>query len=130
MCANCKQCWTTTPGCCVIQDPLQHLGAMLELSEEVVIVSRCWYGSVSPFIAMVLERTLPYLCGLVNPMSGQHKMRSKHNLKFSVYFYGEDISEEEKKTARMFMHKYIQTMQGTVSNIAFYHDALEMGENI
>lgn len=130
MCYNCKQCWVHTPGCCVIQDSLQHLAAMLELSDEVVIVSRCWYGSVSPFIAMVLERTLPYLCGLVNSFNGEHKLRSKHTFRLSVYFYGEDITEEEKALAIQWLHMFAHTMQAEMGNIAFYHDILEMGANV
>lgn len=128
MCTGCKGCWTRTPGCCGIRDSLQHMGAMLELSEELVIVSRCWYGSVSPFVALVLERTMPYLCGLVNPITGEHKIRSKHDFKITVYFYGEDMSDQQKKHASEFIENYAKTMQATVKNIAFYKDILEMGE--
>lgn len=43
-----------TPGKCVQTDGYEMMGELFAQTEELVIVSRCVYGSFSPFVKMVL----------------------------------------------------------------------------
>ena len=55
-CRGCFGCWVRTPGKCVQTEGYEMMGELFAQTEELVIVSRCVYGSFSPFVKMVLDR--------------------------------------------------------------------------
>jgi len=101
-CICCFCCWTKTPGQCVIDDNYNNMGILLSKSNQLIIISQCFYGGYSPFVKNVLDRSVcPYLLPYFKTKNGEthHPKRYKNNIALSVHFYGE-ISENEKETAR------------------------------
>lgn len=98
------------------------------MCDELVIVSRCLYGSFSAFVQRVLERTLPYLTPFyVNGSSMRHKKRYHNRFSVSAYFYGEDLSEMEKKEARIAVQNVCDELGGVSGRISFTDDVLAIG---
>lgn len=101
-CIGCFGCWIKTPGECVIQDDYKNMGEMIAGSDELIIMSKCFYGSYSPFIKNVLDRSISYVHPFFVIRNGEihHKSRYKNKIDFKVYFYSEDITEEEMEVAK------------------------------
>ena len=60
-CTGCFGCWLKTPGQCVIPDAYQNMGQLLSRADELLIVSRCSFGSYSSFVKNVLDRSISYV---------------------------------------------------------------------
>lgn len=100
-CTCCYGCWLKTPGQCVINDGYNNMGKLLSESNQLIIISQCFYGSYSPFIKNVLDRSVcPYLLPYFKTKKYEthHQKRYKNNIALSVHFYGE-ISVSERTTA-------------------------------
>lgn len=100
-CIGCFGCWVKTPGVCIIKDKYQNMGELLSTSDEVIIVSRCFYGGFSPFIKNVMDRSISYVHPYFETRNGEmhHKPRYDHQISMKVWFYGENITDQEKGTA-------------------------------
>lgn len=126
-CIGCFGCWLKTPGKCVICDGYEMLGAEWGKCDEAIFVCRCVYGSPSPFVKNVLDRSLAY----VHPdfeMRGEemhHKRRYDNVIKCSAYFYG-DLSYAEKQTAKKWLNAFIDNFDGTPGEIKFFADSNEL----
>ncbi len=101
-CVGCFGCWIKTPGKCVLKDGYDNLGELLSKSEKLTIISRCFYGCYSPFVKNVLDRSISYLLPFFKIMNNEthHKRRYQNNIQLEVHFYGENITIEERKTAK------------------------------
>lgn len=101
-CTGCFGCWTRTPGTCVLKDEYRHLGARLAACDEMVLISRCTYGGYSPFVCNVMNRSLPYVLPYFRNVEGQthHQLRYEQTVHLKAYFYGENLTENERKTAQ------------------------------
>ena len=101
-CIGCFGCWVKTPGACVLKDGYSHMGELLSKCRELVIISRCTYGSYSPFIRNVLDRSISYLLPYFATKNGEthHKNRYDNMLTLSVHFYGGGLTEAERETAK------------------------------
>lgn len=101
-CIGCFGCWIKTPGKCVLKDGYDNLGELLSKSEKLTIISRCFYGCYSPFVKNVLDRSLSYLLPFFKIKNDEthHKRRYQNNIQLEVHFYGENITIEERKTAK------------------------------
>lgn len=100
-CIGCFGCWVKTPGTCVLKDGYENMGELLSVCEELIIISKCIYGSYSPFVRNILDRSISYLLPYFKTKNGEthHRNRYNNHVALSVHFYGEDITEAEKKTA-------------------------------
>ena len=87
-CIGCYGCWIKTPGQCVLHDGWEHMGWRIAQCEELVLISRCVYGSVSPFVKNVLDRSIPYLHPDFARVEGQmhHKQRYAERRALRVLF--------------------------------------------
>ncbi len=128
-CTGCFGCWTKTPGACVLDDDIANMGEILAKCDDLYIVSRCWYGSYSPFVKTVMERCLSYVHPdfVIKAGMMRHKKRYDHEIHISAFFYGENIEEAEKETARELIRLNAINLYGRVSRIMFFTDALEIG---
>ena len=101
-CIGCFGCWLKTPGICVLKDNYNDMGKLLSKCDELKIISKCVYGSYSPFIRNVLDRSIPYLLPYFISKNSEthHAMRYKNKISLSVHFYGSDITANEKETAK------------------------------
>jgi multimeric flavodoxin WrbA len=101
-CIGCYGCWIKTPGKCILNDDYQNMGKLLSKCDEVLVISKCCYGGYSPFISNVWNRSISYLLPYFIVRDGltHHPSRYDNNYTLAVHFYGEDITEAEKNTAK------------------------------
>lgn len=100
-CIGCFGCWIKTPGRCVIHDGYENTGSDFSKADNVIIISKCTYGSYSPFIKNVLDRAISYMLPSFEIINNEthHKQRYERTFHYHVFFYGNDITKEEKATA-------------------------------
>lgn len=127
-CIGCFGCWIKTPGICVIRDNYGDLGEIFSKCDEITIISRCCYGGYSPFVKNVLDRGISYVHPNLVMRNGEmhHKRRYENKFNMSIWFYGENITEKEKKTAEKLIKANEVNYDSQISNIAFVKSIEEM----
>lgn len=127
-CIGCFGCWIKTPGTCVIHDGYENTGADMGKCTELILVSRCCYGSVSPFVKTVQDRAISYIHPdfVIRKGEMHHKRRYRNVISLSAHFYGEDITEAEKKTARSIVEANADNYDAQVKEIHFYSSVNEL----
>ena len=60
-CIGCFGCWVKTPGKCVIHDGYEETGIDMSKCTEMILISECCYGSVSPFVKAVQDLSLIHI---------------------------------------------------------------------
>lgn len=120
-CIGCFGCWLKTPAECVINDSYKNMGELLSKSDEIIIISKCVYGGFSPFIKNVFDRAIPYIHPYFVTRNNEmhHKRRYKNVIKLTAWFYGEDITSEEKETANNLLRANAINYDGLVKQINF-----------
>jgi multimeric flavodoxin WrbA len=104
-CVGCYRCWTKTPGSCVYHDGIEDIGRKIALHSSLVIVSKIIYGSYSPSIKNMLDRSISTSLPSFTFRGGKmhHKLRYQNRYDLKVCFYNFDssceISHEEKAIA-------------------------------
>lgn len=101
-CTGCFGCWIKTPGTCVIKDGYEDMGKLFSKAGKVLVFSQCYYGGYSPFVKNVLDRSISYLLPFFKIKNNEthHKQRYKNKTRLYVYFYGEQVTQDEMETAR------------------------------
>ncbi len=100
-CVGCLGCWLREPGKCVLNDNYCHMGKAVSECTEMIFISRCCYGSFSPFVKNVFDRSISYMLPLFRKKGrhSYHHRRYKNKIKCRAYFYSQDLTEEEKSAA-------------------------------
>lgn len=121
-CNGCFGCWILTPGQCVIRDEYNDMGERLSRCEELIIVSQCIYGSYSPFVLNVLNRSIPYVLPYFATVNGEthHKQRYPQSFRLTVHFYGEDLRNREMETARKLVEANALNWAATGTSVHFH----------
>ena len=127
-CIGCFGCWSKTPGKCVIHDGYESTGCDMGKCAELIFVSRCTYGSLSPFVKQVLDRAISYVQGDFVMRGGEmhHKRRYTNTIALSYHLYGGNITDAEKETAEKLAQAHADNFDGTVKAVCFYPSAEEM----
>lgn len=127
-CVGCFGCWVKTPGKCVICDGYENTGIAMGSCTELILVSRCCYGSVSPFVKNLQDRAISYIHPdfVIRRGEMHHKRRYKNVILLSAHFYGEAITEDEKRTARNIAQANADNYDGKVKDVCFYHSPEEL----
>lgn len=127
-CIGCFGCWIKDPGRCILKDELGQMGAKLSKASQIVVISRCYYGGYSPEVKTVMDRTIPYLHPYFQIRNGEmhHKMRYENKLQFRAIFYGDDLTEKEKATARGIVQANSVNIGAELSSVDFFTDAKEV----
>jgi len=101
-CIGCFGCWTKTPGVCVVKDDSNAFAKLIPEYDVITVISRCVYGGLSPDIKVVLERSIAVISPFFGVVKGEmhHLPRYSRMPALSYHFYGPEISEREKDTAR------------------------------
>src|SRR5665648_888232 len=94
-CTSCFNCWTKTPGSCVIRDDQVLIYPKIAMAKEIVYICRVKYGCYDvPFKAM-LERCLPlqqpFL--MVFQQETHHELRGVETKDAIIIGYGEAIMD-------------------------------------
>lgn len=120
-CIGCFGCWVKTPGQCVIKDDYQRMGELLAQTEELILISKCSFGGFSSFVKNVMDRSISYILPFFEMRNGEmhHKLRYTNKLKIKAVFYGENITEEEKETARELVKANAINLNGIVQEVMF-----------
>lgn len=119
-CIGCFNCWVKTPGECVLKDGYNEMGKLAGGSKELIIISKCVYGTYSPFVKNVLDRLISYVHPDFTMRNGEmhHKLRYTNSMSTKVYFYG-DITESEKETARKLVKANLINFNGSLKEVKF-----------
>lgn len=127
-CIGCFGCWIKTPGVCVVSDNYKNMGEIFSKCDEVTIISKCCYGGYSSFVKNVIDRALSYIHPNLVMRNGEmhHKRRYSNKFKMNIWFYGEDITEKEKETARKLINANEVNYDSYQSNIVFVKSINEM----
>lgn len=127
-CIGCFGCWARTPGRCVIHDGYENTGIDMSKCTELIFVSRCCYGSVSPFVKTVQDRAISYIHPDFVMRRGEmhHKRRYNNVILLSAYYYGENITDAEKETARKILEANADNYDGRVKEVHFYNSKEEL----
>lgn len=126
-CTGCFGCWLKTPGTCLIKDDSQQFVNDLSKCSEFIIISRCVYGDVSPFIKKMQDRALPNLLPFFTIREKQmhHTIRYANRYSISAFFYGQ-VSEEEKETALEIIYRNSLNSDSKVKEIRFFENAKDL----
>lgn len=120
-CVGCFGCWIKTPGACIIRDDYGDMGELLAKSSELLVISRCCYGGFSPFVKNVFDRSISYVHPKFTIRKGEmhHRFRYPRSFDLKVVFYGEEITETEKETARKLMEANVVNFGGRAPQVIF-----------
>jgi len=125
-CTGCFGCWLKTPGRCVIPDVYQCMGEKLSRANELIIISKCSFGSYSSLVKNILDRSISYISPFFVIRKGEmhHRSRYHNTLTISVLFYGADITDEEKETARSLVEANALNLNGRIGSVRFMEEAV------
>ena len=86
------------------------------------------YGCTSPFVKTVQDRAISYIHPdfLLRKGEMHHKRRYQNVITLSAHFYGEDITDAEKETARNLIHDNADNYDARVGEICFYRSVKEL----
>lgn len=131
-CIGCFGCWVKTPGACIIRDRYGDMGEWLAKSDEVIIISKCFYGGYSPFVKNVLDRSISYIHPYFETRNKEmhHKKRYDHKFETSVWFYGDEITDDEKVTANKLVVANSINMSSNVKSVQFVKSLEEIDGGI
>lgn len=120
-CIGCFDCWIKTPGQCVIKDGYEMMGALLSRTNELIVISRMNYGGFSPFVKNVLDRSISYMNPNFRILNKEmhHKRRYDNVISIRVIFYGEDITREEKDTAKGYVQAVCINLDARLKELQF-----------
>ncbi len=129
-CIGCFGCWIKTPGECVIKDGFDRTGCDMGKCEELIMISECLYGGFSSFVKKVQDRAISYVRGDFDIVNNEmrHRRRYRNRIKLSAYFYGEDITEEEKITAENIVRANAKNFYAVVEKVVFLKNPAELEE--
>ena len=131
-CIGCFGCWTRTPGECIIHDGYENMGKLLSKCDRLIIISRSCFGGYSPFVKNVFDRSISYVLPDFEIRGGEmhHTRRYDNVIEIELYMYGENITEEEKKTAENIVRANAANFDGRVKKILFKKRAEDFGGDI
>ncbi|MBR6704871.1 MAG: NAD(P)H-dependent oxidoreductase [Lachnospiraceae bacterium] len=126
-CQGCFGCWTRHPAECFMKDKLRQICRVIGRADELVIVTKNLYGSYSPAVKNVLDRSIGTSTPFSTYRGGQmhHTLRyGKHDL-WKVIVYGE-ISEAEKESFRYLAERNAVNDGYQRSEVVFLKDLSEL----
>jgi multimeric flavodoxin WrbA len=121
-CVGCFGCWLKTPGRCVLPDRGRDIVAQLAAHDEINVVSRMVFGGLSPDIKAVFDRSIGYVLPFFHTVRGEmhHPVRYDHALRFRYFFYGTDMTDREKQTARKLVSANVTNLGARDHSVDFY----------
>ena len=128
-CIGCFGCWLKEPGTCLIKDDSRQFVDDMSRCTEFIIISRCVYGDVSPFVKKMQDRALPYLLPFftIRKKEMHHKIRYKNKIQMSALFYG-DTTDDEKNTASEIIYRNSLNNNSKIKEIRFFKDVKDVKE--
>lgn len=127
-CIGCFGCWIKTPAVCVIRDNYGDMGELFSKCDTLTIISKCFYGGFSPFIRNVIDRSISFGHPYFAIRNGEmhHKNRYDNHFDLKVMFYGDDITEKEKETAKKLVKANSINLDCRSFEVSFVKNSVEM----
>ena len=128
-CRGCFKCWLQNAGYCVMQEPLQHIGALIGQSDPLIIVSRCCYGGYSSPIKTILDRAIGTSLPFFTWRGGQshHISRYPRRALLRVCFYGA-CTDFEQATARELVERNRLNLDYAQADVRFFETVQQLQE--
>ena len=100
----------------------------IAMCSEMLIISKCIYGSYSPFVKNVLDRSISYIHPYFAIKNGEmhHQQRYKRDFRLKVIFYGSDLTAREKETAQKLVKANAVNLYCNVESVTFLDSVPEM----
>ena len=94
------------------------------------MISECLYGGFSEFVKKVQDRGISYVRGDFNIVDNEmrHRQRYFNQIKVTALFYGENITEEEKRTAEKIVKANAKNFYAKVEKVLFFKNVSELEE--
>ena len=129
-CIGCFSCWIKHPKYCALKDDYSRIADNLKTSSELIIISKCRYGSYSADTKRVLERCIGYVLPYFTIRENEihHEPRYKEQLKLKTYFY--DVSEEDKSVAEKLVKANAINLNAKEYEITYLKDKKELAKCI
>ena len=127
-CQGCFKCWTKHPAACALKDELHQAGRVLGTADDLTIITENLYGSYSPAVKNLLDRSI----GTSTPFSTYRGGQMHHTLRYGkrnclhVIVYG-NTTEAEKNTWKLMAERNAINMGFTAHSVTFCADAEEAG---
>ena len=124
-CRGCFKCWIKSPGQCPINDGFGNTGKILSECNSLIIISKLTFGSFSPFVKNVLDRSISYVHPYFRIINNEmhHRLRYSNKLSVSAYFYPGRLNnapdEHERNTARKLVLANCKNFGATADKIVF-----------
>lgn len=120
-CVGCFGCWVKEPGRCVIKDSYENMPETLAHSDEVLIISRYTWGGFSSFVKNVLDRSIGYVLPFIHTKDDEshHGKRYEEPLNINVIFYGENITEKDKKDSQRYVKAVCTNLHANLNKIEY-----------
>lgn len=127
-CIGCFNCWVKTPFCCIHNDKITNIGKLILDSDELIIISKCVDGSYSSKVKRIIERSISYVEPFFTIRNKEihHLTRLSKKLNFKIYFYGDNITSDDKKVAEMLAKANMKNLNTTDPIISFLNSYKEI----
>lgn len=127
-CIGCFNCWVKTPFCCIHNDKITNIGKLILDSDELIIISKCVDGSYSSKVKRIIERSISYVEPFFTIRNKEihHLSRLSKKLNFKIYFYGDNITSDDKKVAEMLAKANMKNLNTTDPIISFLNSYKEI----
>lgn len=127
-CQGCFKCWTKHPAACEMKDALHQICRALGNSADLTIITENLYGSYSPAVKNILDRSIGSSTPLSTYRGGQmhHTLRYGKRNSLRVIVYG-DMTEAEKSTLQLMAERNADNMGFKEHSVIFCADAEEAG---
>ncbi|MDR1247397.1 MAG: flavodoxin family protein [Clostridiales Family XIII bacterium] len=131
-CAGCFLCWVKTPGRCVIPDRGADFAAIMTKHDELIFLSRLVFGGLSPDIKAVLDRSIGFVLPFFRKLNGEthHVRRYDKSPAFRYIFYGVDITDKEKETAKKLAAANALNFGSERFSVSFFSSIPESAETL
>ena len=120
-CMGCFRCWAEHPGSCVKNDGITDFSLLMSACRDLLILTKNTYGSYSPPVKNVLERSISYVLPDFTIREGEthHKPRYGRAFSLSAVFYGA-TDERERDTARRLVQANAVNLNAPVKSTRFF----------
>ena len=127
-CQGCFKCWTKHPAACALKDELHQACRVLGTADDLTIITENLYGSYSPAVKNLLDRSIGTSTPFSTYRGGQmhHTLRYGKRNRFHVIIYG-SITDAEKATWKLMAERNAINMGFTAHDVTFCADAEEAG---
>ncbi len=127
-CQGCFKCWTKHPAACALKDELHQACRILGTADDLTIITENLYGSYSPTVKNILDRSIATSTLFSTYRGGQmhHTLRYGKRNRLHVIVYG-SISDAEKNTWKLMTERNAINMGFTAHSVTFCADAEEAG---